>query len=218
MSTKQVAHYSYMTKKAVVKFELEIKLSTDFRLFFDGEQIPEELKEHYQGVIMKRNYFYSFEELNQKILDVIAAFETSFVEETKKKVILYQIHHDERKGQNLSLKYAVVQRIDVTKGSKDKSTNYYEERMIRKGGLGPNEITLDRFDEWQFFVGREGDYLEMPWSKERELWFQLMTEQLRNLALKLKDGFGKHAEILAQKIDLSNQGFLLEEPKAKGKS
>jgi sugar-specific transcriptional regulator TrmB len=195
-----------MRKESLGSFDLEIKLSTSFDLFFSDEDIPEELRAAYQGILQKRNYFHSFEELNDRVREIIANFEETFVEETKKKAILYSINYDDRRGHQIYFNYLVVQRIDTGSRGGKIETRYYTERACR--GMTKSSIVLDDVNTFQAF--REGEFSEMLWSKEREIWFEQMALSVQNLGKRLLDGFGAKPEVLARKIDLGGISFLLE--------
>lgn len=201
-------HYTYMRKDSLGSFDLEIKLSTAFKLFFSEDGIPEELRKSYTGILQTRNYFDSFEELNTRVHEIIASFEETFVEETKKKVILYSIVYDEkRRGHSIGFNYVVAQRIDTGNRSGKTDTRYYTERVRR--GLSRNEITTDDLNTYEAF-GHDDKFSEMNWSKEREAWFEQMAESVKHLGQRLLEGFGEKPEILAKKIDLGGSGFLLQ--------
>jgi hypothetical protein len=195
--------FMYSTPKAAKFFELEIKVSHDFKFYFTAEHLPAELREDFQGVLMKREYFDSFYELEQKVTEVIGEFEARFVEETKQKVIMYEISYDENhKGHNITFQFEVLQRVEIGK-KKGKETHYYKERR-RDHGFGPAHKTLDEFNTAQFDEANE-----MAWTAEREAWFIKMAESVKTLGNQLLQGFGKHAEILARKIDQGTMNQLL---------
>lgn len=197
---KQIKQYTYSTRKELKTFDIEIKLSSDFKLYFRGEDIPKELHESAKEVfIAKQNKFDSFEELNTKVLTVISDYESQFVEETKQKVILYKIDFtDNHGGQSIEFDFKVVQRIDTVgvsdRGTQSRQSRHYEERLhIGRYGDPLKQKTLDEIDS--------DGYNEMIWTAEREFWFTTMSDSVRQLGNRLKEGFGKKAEILAQKID-----------------
>lgn len=197
-----------MREDSLGYFDLVIKLSTAFKLFFSENDIPEELRLSFTGLLQARNYFDSFEELNTRILEIIASFEATFVEETKKKVILYCIELDESHGHQIYFHYIVAQRIDTGSRSGKIETRYYTERVRR--GISRSEISMDDLNTWNAF--KEADkFSEMLWSKEREMWFEQMADNIKTLGHRLLEGFGEKPEVLAKKIDLGGSGFLLNE-------
>ena len=202
---KRVKRYTYNSNKTFNEFEIEIKLSSDFKIYFSGNDIPKELQESYNGFIQNQNKFDSFEELNTKILQIIEDFESKFIEETKKKVILYSIDYDEKGGQQrIVFNYVVVQKIETKTKKGNVNTKYYEERLVR--GQSLNQIILEDCNTYGKF---EDKFNEMIWSKQRELWFARMSESVKDLGNRLLEGFGERAEILAKKIDQGSINLLL---------
>lgn len=199
---KQLKKYTYTTPTKVKTFELPIKLSTDFELYFASADLPEELRQHATDVILKRHKFASFDTLNETVLKIIADFETQFVEETRRKVILYHIDYrrpSQRDEQQIYFHFRVVQRIES-----GKQTRYYEERTARGRSLG---TTLDEFNTSELMNGdHREEPSEMLWTAERELWFTEMQKSLHRLGQQLVEGFGTKPEVLARKID--QDGFL----------
>lgn len=193
---KQTKKYSYSSAEGFKTFELPIKLSTDFCLFFSATDLPEELVRFSTEVITKRCKFSSFDDLNEKILKVIADFEAQFVEETKKKVILYHIEYvraSARDDQRIYFNFQVAHRIDT-----GKETRYYQERLIR--GRSPR-TELEELNTYQIVGDHRSEPSEMLWTAERELWFTEMQSSLHKLGQQLIEGFGTKPEILARKID-----------------
>ncbi len=202
---KHSKEYIYSTLKSGKRFAIEIKLSTNFKLYFSGDEIPEELQKSYTGVLEKQNKFDDFDQLNSKVLMIISEFESKFVEETKKKVILYSINYDENnRGQTIGFNYLVVQKI-TTQGPKDTDTKYYQERILRNG-TDFVQTKLDNVNTYSYF---DDKFMEMIWSKERELWFFKMQDSVKCLGMRLLEGFGERAEILSRKIDQGIMNQLL---------
>lgn len=202
---KHSKKYTYIKKKGMGEFEVEIKLSSDFKLFFTSDQIPEELLKSYSGHIPKRVYGDWFQDLNKKILDIITEYEATFVEEAKSKVILYGVKYNDNIGHKIYFNYIVAQRLDIT-SSKKKETKYFEERSPIGNGSFRQKV-LDEISPGREFD--DIDYAEMPWTAEREAWFEAMATKIRDLAHQLEEGFGESSEVLAKKIDHGGSQFLL---------
>lgn len=192
------AKFGFSTKDKYVEFELTIKVSTEFRFFFLVEELPDQIREKAYG---KRMYFDTFTELQSKVEDFIAEFEVSIIEESKVKVIIYAIETGDRHhGRQIDFRWRVAQKV-TTSGKKATNDTYFEEvhRSGRHTGTDMREIQSSDFSN---------DFLEMPWSAEREAWFKAMEDSIASLSHRLDSGFGKTPEILARRIDQGAKLFL----------
>lgn len=207
MSKNKMLHkFEFMHNSVLVSFNLDIKVSTDFKFYFTTAQLPEPLQKLPNCSLRDRQYFDSFKELEDSVTKLIEEIELAEVEEIKKTVILYQIEHEEGGVQQISFRYKVVERVEIKSSNPRKSSeiNFYEKRDHRAGfGFGVN---YDSFNAYSFFGS--DSYKEMPWTKERELWFKEMEEAIAVLGRRLVKGFGGNSALLIKKIEQGNQ-FLL---------
>jgi len=199
---KQAATFSCSTKDELVRFQLQIGLSTEFRFFYTTKELPEFLRALERCPPGERRYFDTYHELRQEVEALIAEFEISLIEETKTRVILYHISFDDTGGKHvLEFKYLVAVRISAGGHRKHDSVRFFLERQYNGRSTG---TALDEISSYQI----DSDRLEMAWTKEREAWFRAMEDSVRSLGQKLTAGFGTVPEVLARKIDQSAQ-FLL---------
>lgn len=191
---KSTVKYGLSTATEFLEFELTIRVSTDFKFFYNSAELPEQLREQVHGA---RQYFDSFYELNSQVESLIAEAEISLIEESKTKVILYSLTTDEGR---IDFRWRVCQKVTLT-SKRSSSVRYYDERSYRGHSAGRmmDEMSTHAFD---------GDPLEMPWTLEREAWFRSMGEAIEKLIRVLKSGLCKSPEILARRIDQGAQPLL----------
>jgi len=203
-SIKNKYTFEYCTKKDVIKFDIIIKLSVDFKFFYSCDELPEDLRNLPTAPYGKRQYFDSFGELKNQITDLIAEYEVTLVDEVKTKVILYSVDFHERVN-SIDFKYDVVQKITQQRIGRHDEVNYYTEAKQRDH-YGTNTGTrLDPFNA----THRLGDDIkEMEWTREREAFFISMDRAIARVQDLIKDGLGSKAQILAKKIDHGGR-FLL---------
>lgn len=195
------AKFGFSTKDKYIEFELTVRVSTQFKFFYRAEELPAQLREQVYG---ERQYFDSFHELEAQVNNLIAEAEISLIEETKTKVILYNIQTNARHGQSIDFQWIVVQKIEIS-NKKSKNVKYYEE--TKRGAGYQAGTTMNELSTYHVFGDRDS-FHEMAWSMERENWFKNMDQALATMAHRLNIGFGKTPEILARKIDQGAQ-FLL---------
>lgn len=193
MSRKKLTKkFSYSTDKATYSFDLPIGLSVDFKIFFSMDDIPECLRKHITGY--RRVYFDDFYSLERTIDAGIEAYEATFVEETKERVIVYFYYHGESRGRCdlshfLDLGYKVV--WEFRSGNDIKYLNERGDELHKSDLVG---------HEW-----REVKIQTLAWTQEREDWFKGVIGQVESLARVIKKGIGSAPGVLARKIEQNIQ-------------
>lgn len=195
---KLLKKFRYTNDKETREFELPIKVSTEFKFFFTAADVPEELHS-FADYIGKRRYFDSFSELERYIDEMIEKYEASFIHETREKVIVYAFITEEvyrcDAGERLTLAYSVVWKYSTGAG---KETRYLKEQFTRGETRFEQEDPLNNISEQRH---RDNKIQEMPWTAEREAWFEALVSQLGKLKEQIKKGIGGNAPVLARKID-----------------
>lgn len=204
------------------QFTVTVKLNSYLKLYFNTADIPEEIqKTATEPLRQGNNTFEDSEKLFNFIIRLIEDYESSFSTETKSKVILYQLYSNGQRDctQEIALRYQVLIKVITHKG-KETISDYFEERVLsgRSRIIGEKEgtkkdVVLDLFNTGSFF--NHDDFLEMPWTAERELWFEQSLQLMKDLALQIQAGFGTRAQVLAAKIDKSGLKHQLVEFKEK---
>ncbi len=192
---KHTSHFGFSTKDKYIEFDLSIKLSTDFKFFFWTKDLPPQLQDLKATSSQDRQYFDSFYELKTAVTQLIEEFEVSLLEETKTKVILYQIETETVHGQTINFKWYVCQKVEISNMDGRKEARYFRENTTTSGHYS---TSLSELSTHQIF---DDNFNEMAWTSERALWFKSLEESVNELAQRLTLGFGKKPEILARKID-----------------
>lgn len=202
MSQKKIFYYN--TKDAQKEFTLNIKLNTECRIYFNTNELPEEIvKASNQTLKQGNNFFDEYSDLSKLIYSLIEDFELTFVDDVKSKVIIYILNTEsDDEKQKIDLRYKVVTKIVANKKS-GAEKSYYTERLL-VGGAKTNNGTkqsfmYDFFNSYHYF--NSDDFLEMDHTPERELWFENTLQTMSELADKIRHGFGNKAQVLASKID-----------------
>jgi hypothetical protein len=198
----QKAKFGFSTKEKYIDFELEIKVSADYRFFFSLKDLPKELQDA-ESCPPGRNgrcFFDSFYELNTAIQGLIDEVEVSLIDELKTKVIIYSCDCNDRHGKQLDFRWRVVQKLEIRKNTKKHGetldVSFFEETKSSSDYQVSTNLrrinTHDIFDE---------NFSVMAWTSEREAWFQEMDRAIAKVSERLVNGFGAKAEVLARKID-----------------
>jgi len=211
--SKQTKKYAYQSGKKWKDFEIEIRLSTDFKLYFQGKDIPPELCDPSDLVRPKK--YEDFRQLNDDIMEMISRHEEKSIEETKERVIIYDLTVNDEDGlAGLAIKFDVLQKITTSRKGK-KESSYFVERSLRGSRTGKaGQMVLDDFNVYQKYAsgnGRHERFDEMPWTATRERWFQDMADSIIKLSERIKDGIGRKPELLSQRIDSGAMEILLLE-------
>lgn len=220
MSRSQQKTYTYVNQTGLTHFTLDVKLNAEFKIFITTEQIPEEIREK-SDFLPKRIAADNIDEIDNKIAECINAFEESFVQEQKTKVIVYTMTYQEstdykadryghysRNGLNgplLHFAYQILWRVEFRKPNKPPEIKYYYESVHR----GRGDLSTKNMEE----VSVPDNGKEMAHTPEREEWFDAMEKQIKRLANQLKVGFSPVGDLLAKRID-SSANFLLEGKKS----
>ncbi len=178
---KHFKKYQYSSDKETKTFEIEIKLSTDFQLYFATSSLPEELKAYISG-LRERIYGDSYSEINEVIRGLINDYENSFVEETREKIIAYFYDVDNRntyENIDMNFGYRVCYRY--------KSGNNTSHQEVERGRY----IEINSL----FSCRDRSDHKEMLWSPEREAWFKEMLKAMSSLSDKIKEGLGGSSSV-----------------------
>lgn len=203
--------FSFSTKDGLREFELDVRVSTEFKFYFAVSQLPEELRSLSIAPNGPRVYKSSYFEIEQEIDALITDYELSIVDEHKEKVILYSIGYTDRhSGQKISFTWRTAQKLELRSGKSTK-VEYFTER--KSSGYGHHSQALDPINTYEIF---DDKFEEMPWSREREEWFRSMEAAVEALAQRLKKGFGTRPELLMRRIDQGAQ-VLLMAPEAETK-
>lgn len=190
--------FGFSTKEKFIEFEIDVKLSKEFQFYYTVSELPSQLLALPSVPSSKRVYADSFHEIQKSVRDLCEEFEVSLVEETKSKVILYCIEHNNDKGELIDFRYKVVQKVELKRQSKkgtDVETRYYSEDHETGYSIG---VRMTAISTHVYF---DDDFKEMNWSREREAWFIEMNRAISKLAERLEINFGGKPEILARKID-----------------
>ncbi len=197
--------YDMSLKDGIVRFELPIKVSTNYRFYYASKDLPLELhgSDPHAG---DRRYFETFDELDSHIRKMIETLEASQIDELKEKCILYSLDHDDDwNAESIGFMFFVVQKVTLKreyKGEIHDDVTYYREV---NHGAGTRGNTLQEFDASSKF---DGSFKEMAWSDKREAWFFEMIQAMATMAKRLKQGLTGRAEILARKIDQGSRLLL----------
>lgn len=208
MSKKGIKNYHYFTKTEKKYFDLPIKLSADFSLYFSGKDFPEELKKNTRHSVFDQNKFDSIEELDRKVGEIIEEFEAQFLDDLKEKVILYAISKGSYRCPSIGLTYTVCIKITTHKAkakkyrseghSSGENIHYYHERQSDPEPGVPRSINYDSVRTSEYF---DNEYFDMPWTSEREAFFILITKNIAELSNRLEEGIGTRVETLIKRIE-----------------
>jgi hypothetical protein len=216
----QKKEFDYVTKGGEVKsFTINVKINTYLKLYFATSELPEELvRTSTESLKQGNNTFDKPDDLFNFVNRIIEDHESSFTEETRSKVILYELNSKSKDDSaEIDFRFKVLTKV-VTKKGGEETAKYYEERLLVGGSLKfhnstHQDIMLDLFDHNHFFTYDQ--YLEMAWTAERQLWFENSLDLMRELALKIRSGFGTKPQVLAKRIDDSGLKHQLVEFKEK---
>lgn len=190
-------------------FDLEIKVSKYFEFYYSGSDLPQELVDsviNHAIVISKQNKFSNIRDLDDHVNSIIEKFETKFIEQTRRDVIIYSINFDSRDGDKKSLRFNFEKAVAIAEKRVgfEASTRYFKERLHIGSYDGIKTPLLDELDSVH-------GWKEMDWTAERELWFTAMANSIEALGERLKQGIGKSPEVLGRKIDQAGLGYLMIE-------
>jgi hypothetical protein len=185
-------------KDLLDKVEVEVKVSTDFRFYFDARKLPEILKEGADGYETKW-YFDSIYELKKNINQRIEQHERRFIEDRKETVIVYMFNAKTPNGNHnqIRIKFAWEKLEKVT--TYNNQTTYFKRSSTPMYGERLDEIDPKR--KLGFDVVGPDNVNEMSWTKEREEWFSRMTKAFEQLVSQLNDGLIIDPILLSNQID-----------------
>jgi hypothetical protein len=211
MSAKlPTVRFVFFKDKQQHHFEIQPKISTDFKFFFATKELPKAFFEIEGKPYTDRLYFDTFHELRDSIDKMIDEIEMSEVEENKTKVILYSVDTESNRGVLIDFRWKVLHKVEVTKQTKKgvvKDVTFFEEH--RRGSDYHKSVSFDSCNLYNYF---SEDIEEMIWTGEREAWFRSIEIAINDLTKKIKAGFGSQSSVLAKRIDAGAGSFLLQAP------
>lgn len=188
----QKKQFNFMSKQGRETFDLRIKLSADCQIFFSHKDLPPELFIHESMKDDGRSYFDDYDELRKSIVKITEDYKNSFLEEAREKVIVYFAESELKNHcDKLSIGYRVLTKVTL-------GDDVHMEEMATRSQRRKIEYDChDFFGEW---VDHEC-IREMPWTQEREDWFERVTKSMKTLSKEISSGILKKPDVLAEGID-----------------
>lgn len=199
--------FYYQKKDGDGTFKLTIKVSQEGQFYVDPKEFSEEIRlkiPHCFPDYKKRFDNETYQGLINDVEKIIKSYEELNMEETREKFIVYKINLQGDLTPELS--------------GDDKRSRRFDDLDKFRSGIGIG-FTVSWHTVWKYTLGdrerytwyQEGgsdvghmlsDYKEMPWTREREAWFEDLDNSVLNLMDKV-DTFLRQPkpEVLMLKID-----------------
>jgi len=197
---------TFSTRNEYKSFTLKIKLTSNLQLFFWSDEIPLPIRETSRDLSYtidsnRKLTFNDSDELEQFLDSVVQEYESTFLEETRTKVICYFVENHENHAktkQGLVVAYRVLEKVQLG------DDVFYQEHQKRKWGHSYEErrqVVHHPFHE---------EFKEMNWTEEREQAFIEISNKLHGINKLLEKILSKKPELLAIQLDNNTITNLLE--------